>query len=51
MYFILQEKISTYDYLDVINCDTLNLIRKYYKVLKEKYPTKVYRIVKGGIRV
>lgn len=47
-FYILQEKVSDYDYRDVIEVATLGLCRKYLQVLKSKYPSCYYRIIKGG---
>lgn len=44
--YIIQEKESVYVYTDVITCTTLSLARKYYVILREKYPHKEYRIVR-----
>lgn len=47
MIYIIQEKLSNYDYRDVITCDSLGLARKYVGVLKAKYPYTYYRIIRG----
>lgn len=44
--YIVQESQGGYEYIDVIETSTINLAKKYLQVLKDKYPTKRYRLVR-----
>ena len=49
--YIVQQQEGRFGWLDITECCTASLARKYCVILRDKYPQNFYRIVRWSYNV